>query len=86
MRSSLLIERAKLLTLGLNNLRVIDLDLLRRSYMSVNVTGINLLLEGLSEPSVECKYSTCGYRQWLCSRRFQQDIHGRKHFGWSVFR
>lgn len=53
MRSSLLIERAKLLTLGLNNLRVIDLDLLRRSYMSVNVTGINLLLEGLSEPSVK---------------------------------
>ena len=56
MWSSLLIEGTKSLTVGLNNLKVIGLTLLHRSRLSLTVTGMNLLLEGLSEPSVmyEC--------------------------------
>ena len=45
------------LQFGLNNLRVIDLNLLHNSHMSLTVIGISLLLEGLSEPSVKYKCS-----------------------------
>ena len=58
MWNSLLIESAKSLTVGLNNLRVIDLTLLRSSRMSLTILGMNLLLEGLSEPSIKYKSST----------------------------
>ena len=61
MWSSLLIEGTKSLTVGLNNLKVIGLTLLHRSRLSLTVTGMNLLLEGLSEPSVKDKYFVVGY-------------------------
>ena len=48
---------AKSLDFGLNNLRVVELNLLCSSHLSLTVTGMNLLLEGLSEPSVKYKYS-----------------------------
>ena len=43
------------LQLGLNNLIVNHLNLLRRSRLSLTVAGMSLLLEGLSEPSVKYK-------------------------------
>ena len=58
---SLLIEGAKSLTIGLSNLRVIDLNLLRSSHLSLTVAWINLLLEGLSEPSVKYNCWADGY-------------------------
>ena len=45
------------LHLGLENLRVNDLILLRNSRVSLTVAGISLLLKGLSEPSVKYKCS-----------------------------
>ena len=45
-------EGTKLLIDGLNNLRVMGLTLLCNSRMSLTVSGMNLLLEGLSEPFV----------------------------------
>ena len=51
------------LQFGLNNLREIDLTLLPSSYLSLTVVETNLLLEGLSEPSVKYKCSTAVYGQ-----------------------
>ena len=44
---------ANSLTSGLNNLRVNDLTLLHSSRLSLTVVGMNLLFEGLFEPSFE---------------------------------
>ena len=49
---------AKLLAVGLNNLRVVDWTLLRSSRLSLTITGISSLLVGLSEPFVMYKCST----------------------------
>ena len=57
----------KSLVVGLNNLRLVDWTLLRGSRMSLIVAGRNLLLEGLSEPSLKCKYFAAVYDQWFCS-------------------
>ena len=46
---------AKPLAVGLNNLRVVDLTLLRNSRLNLTVAGMNFLLEGLSEPLVKYK-------------------------------
>ena len=54
---------AKSLAVGLNNLRVIDLTLLHNSCLSLTVVGMNLLLEGLSEPSFEYKCYVAVYGQ-----------------------
>ena len=48
-----LIWECNSLTVGLKNLRVIDLTLLCSSRTSLTIAGMNLLLEGLSEPSVK---------------------------------
>ena len=45
MWNNLLIERAKSLAAGLNNLIVIDLTRLHNSRLSLTVAGMNLLLE-----------------------------------------
>lgn len=57
MRNSLPIKGAKSLTVGSNNIRVMDLTLLRSSRLSLTGLGTSLLLEGLHEPSVKYKYS-----------------------------
>ena len=49
--------------MGLNNLKVVDLTMLRSSRMSLSVAGMNLLLEGLSEPSIKYENSIAGL--WL---------------------
>ena len=54
---------AKSLVVELNNLRVIDLTLLHSSYSSLTVAGMNLLLEGLYEPSVKHECSATVYGQ-----------------------
>ena len=77
---------AKSLVVELNNLRVIDLTLLHSSYSSLTVAGMNLLLEGLYEPSVKYKYPAVGYGQWLGFRRLQQDNQDRKYYGQTVIR
>ena len=46
---------AKSLTVGLNNLRVIDLTLFCSSRLSLTIAEMSLLLEGLSKPSVKYK-------------------------------
>ena len=61
-----MIESAKTLAIGLNNLRVIDLTLLRNSRMILTVAGMNLLLEGLFEPSVKYNCPTDGYAWAVC--------------------
>ena len=49
--------------MGLNNLRVIDLTLLRNSLLSLTVGGMDLQLKGLSKPSVKYGNSASGYGQ-----------------------
>ena len=53
----------KSLAVGLNYLSVIDLTMLRSSRLSLTVAEMNLLLEGLSNPSVEYKCSVAVYGQ-----------------------
>ena len=53
-RSRLLLsEYVSHLLHGENNLRVIDLTLLRNSHMSLIVVGMSLLFEGLSKPFIK---------------------------------
>lgn len=51
------------LAAGLNNLRVIDLTLLHNYRLSLTVGGMNLLIEELSESSIEYKCSVAVYGQ-----------------------
>ena len=60
------------LTVGLNNIRVIDLTLLRSFRLSLTVAGKNILIEGLFEPSVKYKYVAAGYGQWLGFHKLQE--------------
>ena len=61
MRNNLPIEGNNSLTDGLNNLKVTDLTLLHSSRMSLIVVGMNLLIEGLSEPSAKYNCPKDGY-------------------------
>ena len=54
---------AKSLAAGLNNLRVIDSTLLCSYRPILTVADMNLLLEGLFEPSVEYKCCVAVYSQ-----------------------
>ena len=72
---------AKSLAVGLNNLRVIDLTMLCSSRLSLTVSGANLLLEGLSEPSIKYKCSAAGSGKCFCFRRLHQDNQGWKYYG-----
>lgn len=51
------------LAAGLNNLRVIDFSLLHNYLLSLTVGGMNLLIEELSESSIEYKCSVAVYGQ-----------------------
>ena len=51
MWSSLIIKGVKSLAARLNNLILIDWSILHNSHLSLTIPVINLLLEGLSEPS-----------------------------------
>ena len=51
----------KPLVVGLNNLKVIDLNLLCSCRLSLTIARMDLLLEGLYEPSVKYGHSAFGY-------------------------
>ena len=53
----------KSLAVGLNNIIVFDWTLLRSSHLGLTVAERNLLLDGSSEPFVECNYSAYVYDQ-----------------------
>nr|KAJ0188187.1 hypothetical protein LSAT_V11C900492200 [Lactuca sativa] len=55
------------LAVGLNNPRVIDLIRWRSSRLSLTVSGMDPLLEGLSEPPIKYRCSASGYGQRICS-------------------
>ena len=66
MWGSLRIERAKTLPVGLNNLIVIYFTMLCISLLSLTITGMNLLLKGLSERSVKYNYLANSYAWAVC--------------------